>query len=273
MDPESPPYDELEEIVKNNLVTRALIRQGALESQNIEITEEAIGSSLAEMVEEAGGRDLFFRRYGISEDQESTVRDEIKITLRVEKFLSQLGEAAPGASDRKIESYFKEHRDDLFHQEEIEALHINEGVHCEHEAVEAYETMRTLRRRILEGADFAGVAQEHAENTREEDAGDGNVTESEEAQPWELGRFGRGNMLPEFETIAFSMAAGELSPVFQTQFGYHLVKVTDRQDQTPLTLEEARPVIAERLLDEARHDLVENWVKTRREESTIAFSD
>ncbi|KYK34379.1 MAG: peptidyl-prolyl cis-trans isomerase [Theionarchaea archaeon] len=77
---------------------------------------------------------------------------------------------------------------------------------------------RSQAEKILEelkkGASFAKLAQEYSECPSKKRGGD-------------LGWFGRGKMVPEFEKAAFSLKKGELSDIVKTQFGYHVIKVND----------------------------------------------
>lgn len=77
-----------------------------------------------------------------------------------------------------------------------------------------------LRKKIVGGADFAETAKKESDDT-----GSG-------ARGGELGSFGRGQMVPEFETAAFSAKPGDVTPVVRTQFGYHIIKV-EAHDYTP----------------------------------------
>jgi peptidyl-prolyl cis-trans isomerase C len=93
---------------------------------------------------------------------------------------------------------------------------------------EAKAKAEELRAKLVAGGDFALVAKsESADTGSGENGGD-------------LGSFGRGQMVPEFEAAAFAAKPGEITPVVKTQFGYHIIKV-ESHDYTPL--EQVRPAI------------------------------
>ena len=77
-----------------------------------------------------------------------------------------------------------------------------------------------LRAKVEGGASFEAVAKSDSDDT-----GSGE-------QGGDLGEFGRGQMVPEFEQAAFTTEIGKLSPVFRTQYGFHFVKV-DARNTTP----------------------------------------
>lgn len=91
---------------------------------------------------------------------------------------------------------------------EVKASHIL--VDTEQEAIK-------LREEILSGKDFEDVAAEHSNCPSGARGGD-------------LGFFGRGQMVKEFENAAFDLKVGELSDPIRTNFGWHLILVTDKQD-------------------------------------------
>ena len=211
------------------------------------------------MIEEAGGEDVFYRRYRITSEKKDLVIEEIEITLKIERLLKKIGGSSSEPADEEIKAYHDENTSSLVEAEEVEAMHIVMNVHCEHEAEETYNTIRDVREKLLAGADFEEMAVQHSENGK--------------ADHDKLGRFTRGGMVPEFETVAFSMTPGEISPVFQTQFGYHLVKVTDSRPEKPLSIEEASSRIVERLKHDEKNKLVEEWVEAREKKAEITIED
>jgi len=74
-----------------------------------------------------------------------------------------------------------------------------------------------LKQKIQDGTDFAEMAREHSTCPSGQRGGD-------------LGTFGRGQMVREFDTVVFSAPLNEVQGPVQTQFGYHLIEVTSRDD-------------------------------------------
>ena len=74
-----------------------------------------------------------------------------------------------------------------------------------------------LKAAIEAGADFAEIARQHSTCPSSRDGGD-------------LGTFGRGQMVKEFDTVVFSAPLNTVQGPVRTQFGYHLLEVTSRQD-------------------------------------------
>ncbi|MDT8311994.1 MAG: peptidylprolyl isomerase [Methylophaga sp.] len=84
-----------------------------------------------------------------------------------------------------------------------------------HILVENEIVCNDLKREIEEGADFAAVAKEHSSCPSSAQGGD-------------LGEFGPGMMVPEFDKVVFSAPVGTVQGPVKTQFGYHLLEVTSR---------------------------------------------
>jgi peptidyl-prolyl cis-trans isomerase C len=86
-----------------------------------------------------------------------------------------------------------------------------------HILVDSKEICLELKKEIEEGADFAAVAKE-------------NSSCPSSAQGGDLGEFGPGMMVPEFDKVVFSAPVNTVQGPVQTQFGYHLLEVTSRSE-------------------------------------------
>lgn len=86
-----------------------------------------------------------------------------------------------------------------------------------HILVESKEQCEDLKKQIEAGADFAAIAKQYSRCPSGKQGG-------------ELGEFGRGQMVPEFDKVVFSAPINQVQGPVQTQFGYHLLEVTSRTD-------------------------------------------
>ncbi|MEM0948791.1 MAG: peptidylprolyl isomerase [Pseudomonadota bacterium] len=110
-------------------------------------------------------------------------------------------------------------------EEEYNAAHI---------LVETEETATGLLTEIRDGADFAEMAREHSTGPSGPNGGD-------------LGWFGKGMMVPEFEAAVVALEPGAVSEPVQTQFGWHLVKLNETRQKDAPTLEEVRGELVEQI--------------------------
>jgi parvulin-like peptidyl-prolyl isomerase len=87
-------------------------------------------------------------------------------------------------------------------------------VRASHILVKKESEAKKILESLKNGASFSKLAEEHSECPSGKKGGD-------------LGWFGRGKMVPEFEKAAFSLKKGEISDLVKTKFGYHIIKVND----------------------------------------------
>lgn len=125
----------------------------------------------------------------------------------------------------ELAAFYEENADRLFRAEElVRARHILIGG----AEADAREKAEGIARRLKGGEDFARLAMEASQDTASAQSGG------------DLGWFGRGKMVPEFEEVVFSLKPGEVSDVFSTDFGWHIAKLEERQDERVRPLEEVR---------------------------------
>ncbi|MFC2078964.1 peptidylprolyl isomerase [Candidatus Bipolaricaulota bacterium] len=175
-------------------------------------TEEDLALYLAQQ-----GRTL----ESFKEDAKAYISNQL-LTMKVQQAV-----AGPlDVTDQQIEEYFGENEANYGTAERVRASHI---------LVETREEAEELLDQLNDGADFADLAREHST-----DPGSG-------ANGGDLNWFARGAMVAPFEEAAFSLTVGETSDIVETQYGFHIIQLTDRQDA-------ALPVFAE-IIDQVRTDL------------------
>ena len=122
---------------------------------------------------------------------------------------------------------------------------------------EALAKAQDIKKQLAGGADFATLAKAESDDT-----GSG-------ANGGDLGSFGKGRMVPQFEQVVFSLPPGEISEPTKTPFGYHLIQVQERKAKT---LDEARPEIEQKIApEEAKRQVAEIRKKTNIQLSEAYF--
>lgn len=197
---------------------------------------------------------------GMSMEQlrEDVVQNEIRRQLFEEV---TAGVSAP--TDEQVTAFYDENPHYFEQDATVTASHVLIG--CDEQAseadhAEARAEAEAVRQRIVEGADFADLAQAKSSCPSKNKGGD-------------LGSFGRGQMVEPFEQAAFSLEVGEIGPVVATRFGYHVVKVTDRSQASKLSLAEVRPKIVEFLTNRGKNEVFGEFLGELREKATIEFGN
>lgn len=122
------------------------------------------------------------------------------------------------------------------YDDQVKLLKPEEEVSARHILVETEEQAKELKAKLDKGADFAQLAKENSKDPGSKDDG-GN-----------LGYFGHGQMVPQFEEVVFKLKKGEVSAPVKTQFGWHLVKLEDSRTKQPPAFEIVKDRIAQSLL-------------------------
>lgn len=147
----------------------------------------------------------------------------------------------------EVENYYRNNEAEFSTPPQVCARHIlvkvkqaqgGEG----HEDAEARAIAEGALERLKKGEPFEKVAKEKSEDTSAKDGGN-------------LGCFGRGQMVAEFENAAFALKAGAMSDLVKSSFGYHIIKVDTQMDGSTLPLEQVRKRIEQELQDTKAREL------------------
>ena len=147
---------------------------------------------------------------------------------------TQAIQARTQVSAQDVESQYKSNPDEFSTPEQVRASHILFKTEGKDEA-EVRKQAEAVLKRAKSGEDFAKLANQYTE----EEVG--------KTRGGDLDFFGRGAMAKEFEDASFGLKPGEISDLVKTQFGLHIIKVTDRRDASKKTLEEVKGQIEDRL--------------------------
>lgn len=147
--------------------------------------------------------------------------------------------------DSDINTYYEDNSAAFSRDEQVRARHILLQINPDRTAEQADQQMQEIMRRLDAGEDFAALAQELSDDP------------GSKSQGGDLGFFGRGQMIPEFETAAFDAQPGDRVGPVKTSFGYHLIEVLEKQPAGKQSLEEATEEIRALLLTDRSRAVAE----------------
>jgi len=245
-----------------NLIKQSLLL-GEAERQGIRPEQQEVDARFVEVTSRFPSPEEFqdaLHSTGLSREG---FQDEIKQDLKIEALLDKELKEVKKASDEDVSAFYRDHPESFRSPEQVRASHIlirvDDSASTEDRSQKRLQ-LAGLRGQIEKGADFGQMATQHSDCPSKARGGD-------------LGYFGRGKMVKPFEDAAFGMKAGEVSEIVETQFGYHLIKVTDHQDPKTAPFEEVRGQIENFLNGQTRDKAVGEYVGKLRGSAKISYAE
>lgn len=159
--------------------------------------------------------------------------------------------------DKVIKSSVSDTDARKIYDEQVGKIKPEEEVSARHILVESEEKAKEIKEKIKAGGDFVALAKEFTKDTGSKEDG-GN-----------LGYFGRGQMVPQFEEVVFKLNKGDVSDPVKTQFGWHLIKIEDKRFKQPPAFDIVKDrIIQSQLLQKAQQSAI-----ALRAKSKIEFVD
>lgn len=210
-----------EKIFEHLLLNKA--RQDSIEVSDDEITGE-LERRMAYFIQGYGGVDQLEKIYGkplieIKDDLRDEVKDKLLVDRMRQSILSKVT-----VTPRDVKRFYSEIPKDSLPllPAEVELYHIaSMPKPSESSKQDAYKQLKEIRQKIVSDQEtFGDMAKKYSRDPGSARTGG------------ELGTFGRGQMVPEFEEIAFNINEGDVSEIFETDYGYHILQVSSKVGQT-----------------------------------------
>jgi peptidyl-prolyl cis-trans isomerase C len=183
-------------------------------------------------------------------------RDEMSASKLVETEIASKIAVKPEA----VTDFYNKNQDKFQQGPRVRASHILIGIPQNADAAtkqQAKTKAEAVLNDLKAGKDFAEAAK-----TNSQDPGSA-------PNGGDLGYFEQGQMVPPFEQAAFALKPGEMSDIVETQFGYHIIKVADKQNSRVVPLDEAKGQIEEYLTQQNRHAQTEVFVEGLKAKAKI----
>jgi parvulin-like peptidyl-prolyl isomerase len=200
--------------------------------------------------------------------------EQLTESIRQDLWLERMKDAVTGnvsITDAEAQDYYNAHKSEYVAQESRQVKHIlispfatlADGTVSTTATQEEWEQAKSqaekVRSEIQNGADFASEAEKYSDDATTKDSGG------------DLGAVTRGTMAPEFEEAVFALQKDELSQPVKTQYGYHLIVVTDITPAQQLGYDQVRETIKTTLLSQKQSDTWNAWLAAKEAELGVVY--
>lgn len=246
----------------DNMINRLLLEQEA-EKAKIEITDEQVTVRVDQVKGGFSSEEAFTEQLATSGLTEAGLMQEVELAIRIEKLLEERTSGQNETEEQEAREFYIENMGRFKQAEQIKTSHILipvEEADTEEMKAEKKQKLEGILEKVRGGADFAELAQEHSSCPSKARGGD-------------LGFFPRGQMVGEFDEAAFALEVGQVSDVVETQFGYHIIKLTDKKAATTVPFDESKAEIMSFLDSQKKQQEVATFIDSLRSVATIQYPD
>lgn len=193
------------------------------------------------------------------EMDEKDLREYTRRDLLISHFVETEFVPKAAVSETEIRAFYDKNPDKFKRGETFKASHILIGTDAKTTADEkkkAAEKAEKLRKELTGGSDFAALAKENSTCPSAQQGGD-------------LGFFAKGQMVPAFEKAVIALKTGEISPVVETQFGYHIIKLTDRKPAQALDFKDVKTKLGEYLKGQKVNEAIQKYLEETKKSAKV----
>jgi len=154
-------------------------------------------------------------------------------------------------NDEEVLEYYEQNKDSFTEKEQVHLYNI---------LLETEEEAQDILEQLKAGGDFSEIAKEKS-------------TGPSAAQGGDLGYLSKGTIIPEIEEVVFALGLEELSEVIKTDFGFHILKITEKKPKSVKTLEEVKEDIIQTLLPNKQKEAFENLLEELKGKAEIEINE
>jgi parvulin-like peptidyl-prolyl isomerase len=220
--------------------------------QEIEKIKKQVGDQARSSGQDLSNQEAYEQALKQNNITEEELRDNIRENLPVQKVQEKVaGNAEP--TDEEIQKYYEQNKEAQFTTPEQRCVrHI---LFTKDQKQKAED----VKKQLEDGADFAKLAKQYSQDPGSAEKGG------------DLGCLGKGETVPPFEEAAFGAKEGEIVGPVKTQFGYHILEVTDTKPKQTRPLSEVEPQIKSQLASEEQSKAFSKWLDEQKKQRDVKY--
>ena len=241
--------------VKNDIINAKLI-EIAVQSSDIQVSEADIEAEITTIRESLPEGKTLEELLAVQENTLAELKSDIRNQLASRMLFEQQVVDVPNANEVDAKTFYDENPTNFQTPEQVTASHILIAA-SDDASEDPKATLEEIRASIIAGGtSFAEAAAAHSSCPSSANGGS-------------LGTFGKGQMVPEFEIAAFTQEIGEVGDIVETQFGYHIIQVSERTEEGTIAFQTAKDQIIEFLTNQSKQQVISSYIESLRDQATI----
>lgn len=275
-------YNLVKSRIVNELIVKALLNEEA-KKRNIKVTNADMEEAIKVVVDKAGSKeqlDKILKHNGISAAE---FKKDLKEQVKMKKLAESLGNVE--VSDAEVKDYYNKNIDKFKYPDKVRASHILISVNPQElaEVVKSEPANKNLSEIELKAKigekimQKETLAKELAAKAKQDPSSFAKLAKENSEDPvsaekgGDLGFFAKQEMVPEFANAAFGAKPNTIVGPVQTQYGYHVILVTDRMAAGQEPLEKVKSNLKEYLTNQKQLDNIDNLVETLKKNAKIEY--
>ncbi len=250
--------EKLKTSVLDNLIAAELLEQAA-KNNNVAVSDDEVNEHIKSFTDRVGGEEELQKQLEKANLTIDQLKEKVKSQIAAQKFIEQESSKVISTTEQEKKDYYDTHPTEFDRPEMIHASHILVRVQSdasEADVAKAKTKIEEALKKARGGEDFDKLAIEYSEGPSGPKGGD-------------LGWVTKGRMVPDFEKAAFSLKAGEISDVVRTNFGFHIIKVTEVREAHHFSYQEVKDQIGTVLMRQKIRPWIQEYVKELRAKAKV----
>ena len=244
-----------------NLVSKQLLLQAVVD-RKITVGDDEIKKAIDDLLKNAPpGQTLddALKQANITMKQ---FTEQMAEGLSIQKLMADETKKA-AVTEGDVKSFYEKNPEQFKRPETVSARHIlikTEATDDDAKKAAAKKKAEGVRERLLKGEDFAKVCAEVTDDPGSKSTG--GLYEN----------FPRGQMVPQFDSAAFTQKPGEIGPLVETQFGFHIIKVEKHNEAGKVDFAEVKEKLQMFLENQKKQEAAQKFIKTLRDAAKVTYA-
>lgn len=241
--------------IKDNEITKAILLEKASEEDKDKGSDEKVSDYITKIRANFPDSQSFATRL----QQNGTTLEKLKIDVKdqliIESIIARITSAVDSLPVDSMQAYYDLHQEEFKSEEQYRASHILlklDSTDTDATKKAKHDKLTSILAELKKGKDFASLAKAHSNCPSSKEGGD-------------LRYFGRGQMVKPFEEAVMALQLNEISDVVETQFGYHIIKLTDHKISSIQPFEEVKQSISGKM----KNLRLQDWIEVQKKELKV----